>query len=1081
MYAYHDSHSLDYRRPFGAVPVGSRIVLRLDVADPLPGQKCYVRHWQAGKGVTLVPMQCESWGERARFSAEITAPPEGSLLWYSFVLESYEGRSFYGNNPDGLGGEGQMYSSSPKSYQVTVYAPSKTPDWYKEGIAYQIFPDRFHRGQDWLRRQGDALKPAGWRGPRHVLQLDWDDTPYYDREPNNDIARWSRFGGTLEGIREKLNYLKNLGVSVLYLNPIFEAASNHGYDTANYLRVDPALGDDESFRALVDEARTMGIRVILDGVFNHTGADSIYFNLRGNYGAGGAAQDPNSPYASWYRFRNWPGDYECWWGVKDLPNVNENDPDYCSFICGRDGVIRHWLRKGIGGWRLDVADELPDDFIENIRAAMDDESPGSVLLGEVWEDASNKISYDKQRKYLLGRELHSTMNYPFRQMALDYMLGRLSPHSLCRRMMSLMENYPRENFYGALNLIGSHDRARVLTTLGDAPEPDSLSEADRGRFRLSPEKYALARARLKVLSVMQFTMPGVPCIYYGDEAGTQGYTDPYNRAPYPWGREDLEIFYHYRNITTIRRSHPALVSGTYEPQAFCSHVYGCRREKDGEIIQVLLNRAIFQHETETVTIPAEAPFALDLLTARWLEAKDGALTVELPPLSGLVLLWQEEKPKCAPRERAAGVICPIAALPSRDAAPVLTDAKAFVDFLARAGQRIWQVLPVNPVGLGGSPYYSPASFAGDPRFIDRRTEPDWSGYAAFCRENAWWLDDYALYTALKAQNDGQPWYEWPENERTRQNLPALFEAHREAVEAARRDQYWFWSQWDALKAYAHAHGITLVGDLPLGVSDDSADVWATPELFCLEESGRPGKVAGVPPDYYTPDGQRWGNPIYNWARMEQDGYAWWIRRIARGLAVYDFLRLDHFRAFSEYFSIPAGEGADKGMWELGPGLKLFRAAEEKLGAPLPILGEDLGHLDANVYTLLARTGFPGMDVYQFERGKMESAPPEAARARIYYSSTHDSRTLPDWCRETFPGEPGKTEEILSWLYHSEAVWVLTQIQDLLGLENRYNTPGTVGAHNWSWRVPAELLTEETAEKIAALARETGRAPAAAQN
>ena len=1078
MYAYHNSQSPDYRQPFGAVPVGTELRLWLDVIDPVPGQKCFVRHWQNGKGILLVPMHCDAWGGRARFSVTIQVPDEPGLLWYSFVLEGFDGRTFYGCNADGLGGEGQMYGSSPKSYQVTVYLPSRTPDWFKDGIAYQIFPDRFFRGKDWLQRQADSIRPDGWQGPKRVLRLDWDDTPHYDRLENNDIDRWDSFGGTLEGIREKLPYLKNLGVSVLYLNPIFEAASNHKYDTADYLRVDPSLGDDESFQALIDSAKALGIHIILDGVFNHTGADSKYFNLRGNYGPGGAAQDPDSPYASWFRFRHWPDNYECWWGVKDLPNVEESDPGYREFITGKDGVIRHWLKKGIGGWRLDVADELPDEFIADIRAAMEAENPDIVLLGEVWEDASNKVSYDRQRKYLLGQELHSTMNYPFRQAGMDYMLGRISPQWLCRLMMSLMENYPKENFYGALNLIGSHDRARILTLLGDPPNQDDLSPLDRERYRLPPEKLGLARRRLELLSLIQFTMPGVPCIYYGDEAGAQGFTDPYNRGTFPWGHEDGALRNHYRDITTLRRHYPALTQGSYQPQAFCTHVYGCRRELDGTVIQLLLNRAIFQQETETVTLPAEAPYALDLLTARWYEAKDGQLTVELPPLNALLLLWKQEQPKKAPRTRSAGVICPVAALPAGNGKPTLTDGKHFIDFLHQAGQRLWQVLPINPVGLGNSPYYSPASFAGDPAFIDRDEEPDWSGLDAFCEENAWWLDDYALYTALKPVYDNRPWYAWPEAARKRTGLPALREAHAAAIAEAKRDQYWFWTQWASLKDYAHAHGVTLIGDLPLGVSDDSADVWASPEQFQLDETGRPSKVAGVPPDYFNPDGQSWGNPIYDWEAMARDGYAWWVRRIRHALDVYDFLRLDHFRGFSEYFAIPAGQPASEGLWQMGPGMALFEALEKSLGGTPPILGEDLGHLDAEVYNLLRQSGFPGMDVFQFEQHKMETASPEDARERIYYGSTHDSATLRAWCETSFPEEDpaAKSDEILRWLYHSEATWVLTQLQDLLGLgdEARYNSPGTVGPHNWSWRAQPEQLTPDIANKFESLAREANR-------
>jgi 4-alpha-glucanotransferase len=1078
MFAYHDSHSLDYRSPFGAAPVGSQVRLRLDVDDPIPGLKCFLRFWQDGQGARLVPMDCDSWGSRAQFSATVTMPDAGCLLWYSFILENYESRWFYGNNLAALGGEGQLYESNPKAYQITVYVPNETPRWYKTGIAYQIFPDRFFRGEDWLRRQADAIKPDGWKGPKHLLQLDWNDTPHYLRNDKGEIARWTSFGGTLAGIREKLLYLKSLGVTVLYLNPIFAGSSNHKYDTADYLRVDPALGDDESFQALVDEARDLGIRILLDGVFSHTGADSRYFDRLGNYGTHGAAQDPDSPYAAWYRFRHWPDDYECWWGVTDLPNVNELEPSYAAFIHGdQDSVIRHWLKTGIGGWRLDVADELPDAFIAGIRRAMDETAPDSVLLGEVWEDASNKVSYGEQRRYFLGEELHSVMNYPFREMTLSFFLGKITADQLRARLLSQMENYPPENFYGNLNLIGSHDRERILTLLGEAPDQDTMTEREREDYRLTPEQYALAKRRLKMLSLLQFTMPGVPCIYYGDEAGAQGFRDPFNRGTYPWGREDQELLFHYRAITTLRQQHPVLATGTYVPQAFGDHVYGCLRRDEHETIQVLVNRGIF--ETETVTVPMADTCALELLMARWLEPQDGSLTVELPPLTAVVVQFLRSKPAAAPRTRAAGVICPLAAIPSQSDSPTLTDGKAFVDFLTKAGQKLWQLLPVNPTGLGGSPYYSPAVFAGDPRFIDRSREPDWTQYDAFCQENRAWLDDYALYTALKAANGGAAWTDWPDDQRDRIDVPALLAAHRDAVEALRRDQFWFWSQWAELKQYANDHGILLIGDVPLGVADDSADVWAAPQWFQLDSQGHPKTTAGVPPDYYSPDGQNWGNPVYDWDALAADGYSWWIERLRQALRAYDFVRLDHFRGFSEYFSIPAGKTGAWGGWRPGPGLAFFQAAEKALGGPLPILAEDLGSLDAGVYDLLRRTGFPGMDVYQFEKAKMDAAAPEDAARRTYYASTHDSQTLLGWCRDTWPEEdPGQqADAVLETLYASDAPWVLTQLQDLLGLDDaaRYNTPGTVGPQNWSWRADGAQLTAEVAARFADLARRHGRA------
>ena len=635
MEGFHNSYDPGYRSPFGAAKTGEKVYLRLDVKNPVSGLSCYVRTWHDEKGAKLFKMECEKWGDEAVYSAELTMPEDPCLIWYSFVLETFDGRSFYGNNEKFRGGRGRMYSSNPEGYQITVYNEAKTPSWYKEGVAYQIFPDSFNRGADWLERAAADAVP-GRKGPRKVIQMDWDDKPFYIRNESGAIERWTGYGGTLSGIKDKLPYLNDLGITIIYLNPVFEAASSHRYDTADFMKIDPGLGDEKSFKALVDEAKKYGIKIILDGVFNHVGRDSIYFNAFGNYGEGGAAQDKNSPYYKWFSFENWPDKYDCWWGVTDLPNVNENDPSYKEYICtGEDSVIRHWMRLGIGGFRLDVADELPDEFIEDIRRVIKEEDEDGVLLGEVWEDASNKISYGKRRRYFLGNELDSVMNYPFREGGLNFMKGSITAGELVSRIMNQMENYPPENFYGNLNLIGSHDRERALTFLGDAPDKNSLSDRDKEKFELDPQQRAIAKKRLKALALIQFTLPGLPCIYYGDEAGMEGYTDPYNRGPYPWGREDEELISYYKKIITIRKENEAFVKGSYIPVSYGDNVYGCMREYEGEKICVLVNRSTW--ETENIDIPSDAPEAVDLLVGNTFETNVDKLHINLAPLSGIVL------------------------------------------------------------------------------------------------------------------------------------------------------------------------------------------------------------------------------------------------------------------------------------------------------------------------------------------------------------------------------------------------------------------------------------------------------------
>lgn len=1069
MLIYHNSHDTAYRRPFGAAEISSRVTLALDATD---AAAVTLRLWRDGVGETRVPMAREG----SRFTVQIEMPEEGCLLWYHFLVTGTDGREYrYGAPRDGLGGEGCLYEQEPPSYQITVYRPAPVPAWYKDALVYQIFPDRFARGADWRRRAEDAAHPEGWRGPRRVLQEDWDDTPYYTRDETGAVTRWPFFGGTLEGVREKLPYLRSLGVTALYLNPIFRAASNHRYDTADYRAIDPMLGDAAVFRALCRDAREQGISVILDGVFSHTGADSVYFDKYGNYGGHGAYACEDSPYRKWYRFtpEREPG-YECWWGVTDLPNVEELEPSYKDFICGADGVVRHWMAEGAAGWRLDVADELPDRFIAEVRRAVKAENQEGVLIGEVWEDASRKESYGARRRYLLGDELDAAMNYPFREMMLDFVLGRCSAGVLCRRMTSLMENYPPENFYGAFNLIGGHDRARVLTVLGGAPE--DLPDVQREHYRLPDAAYRLAVRRLKLLSVLQYAAPGVPCVYYGDEAGLQGYPDPYNRGTYPWGREDEDLLAHYRALGLVYREHEVLKNGAYRPFALSGNVYGFWRENERERVLVLANRSSDAEAPVTLDVPG-AVYALELLSSRELELADGKLSLTLPPCQAAMVLVRAEKPPRTPLPRAAGVICHVSSLPSRGRWGTLGQgARAFVDFLQKAGMKLWQILPLNPTGLGGSPYLSPAVFAGNPDFIDETELVDMAGYDAFCAENRYWLDDYALYTALKEKFGGAPWQEWPADARDRTDLEKYRRALSRRVRAVKTEQYRFFAQWDALRAYARAHGVAIVGDLPIYVAPDSADTWAHRDMFLLDAHGRLRARAGVPPDYFTPDGQDWGNPLYDWAALRRDGYRWWIERLRTCRARYDYVRLDHFRSFAAYYAIPAGKPARAGQWQPGEGLRFFDAVRRELGG-IGIIAEDLGALDAGVYNLLKLTGFPGMNVWQFSSDEMRAMTPAACRNRIFYTGTHDNQTLAGWCASTFPAEDAAAapDAIIRALYESAAPWAVVQLQDMLSLgdEARLNVPGTPEG-NWRWRVDAALLTDEVAARYRTLAKETGR-------
>ena len=1047
MYFYHNSRDLTYRTPFGAAPVGVMVTMRADGVLPW-GSKVYLRLWQ-GAEMRLMMLP----GPDGRYTCSVKMPDKPCLLWYYFELETPEGHFYYGKEGNVSGGSGTITGNPPESWQITVYQPRELPKWYGESVAYQIFPDRFHRGSDWQQRQRDAAHPAGWKGTKRVVMQDWEDTPFYCRDEKLRVTRWPFFGGTLEGIREKLSYLKSMGIGVLYLNPIFLASSNHKYDTADYLTIDPGFGDEESFARLCREAKKQGIRILLDGVFSHTGDDSVYFNRYGNYPAPGAYSREGSPYDSWYRFGSeHPAGYECWWGVDSLPNVEETDPGYQELICGKDGVIRKWLRLGASGWRLDVADELPDSFIAKVRQAEKAEKDDALLMGEVWEDASNKISYGEIRAYLQGDELDCTMHYPFRNAALEYLLGIQTAGQFAERMETIKENYPRSAFYGALNLVGTHDTPRILTVLGEAPE--GLSEAERESYRLPPDKRRRGVQQLKLLQVLQFTSPGVPCVYYGDEAGMEGFADPFNRGTFPWGKEDPELQQWVRMLSYMRQEYPVLIHGDARYEALDGDILKITRRLEQTEVLIYLSRA-----WDARSVPTEGKTWLDLLSGKVYAAGDES--IPLPPTSALVLYREGGEdnqfsplPALARTPSGKGVLCPIFSLPGAHETGTLKDAMDFLDTVKAMGCENWMLLPLCPAGAGNSPYSSYCVFAGDPRYID----PDWqvedTGFEAFCRENHWWLPDYALYTVLHRRHPTQ-WQKWPKALRDRETLPR--EEYAGEIREIMEEQYRFHVQWERVHQRAKELGISLIGDIPIYAAVDSAETWAQREQFQLDGEGYPILRAGCPPDYFAPEGQDWGNPLYDWKTMEADGFTWWKRRLGQAFRQYDFVRLDHFRSFAAYYAIPAAKPAREGVWMKGIGIKFFRAMAEEFGT-LPLVAEDLGTLDDQVYTLLAHTGLSGMNVWQFSRDELPNLPLEQRNKRLLFSGTHDNQTLAGFLKDE--GDPRSAGEVLREILEMPAAAVILPVQDVLGLgdEARINVPG-VPEGNWTWRMTKEQLAE----------------------
>lgn len=630
---YHNSHDTQYRAPFGAVPCGTEVKLSLKViSEKLVDWVCIEYKINEAEQSPMAMKLVESKGQEKIYQGVLTVPSVPCLVWYHFSM-GITGRSFYyGNNYQKLGGEGVILEKAPPPYQITVHKGEiRVPEWYTNSVMYQIFVDRFFNGNE----DQKVLKPK--KGS--LLHGRWDDSPLYIREPgSSDILRWDFFGGNLPGVIKKLPYLKEMGVGVIYFNPIFEASSNHRYDTGNYHKVDPMYGSNEDFAELCSKAEELGIRVILDGVFSHTGSDSIYFNKEGSYDSLGAYQSQESPYYTWYRFYNHPKVYESWWGIGTLPNVNEMDPSYLDFIMGEQGVVKYWMNLGAKGWRLDVADELPDEFISRLRSRMKEIDGDSLLLGEVWEDASNKISYGQTRQYLWGKGLESVMNYPFRQIFLEFLLQQNDASFTHQRLMSLYENYPRAYFYSTMNLIGSHDVPRILTLMGEAPPQDKLSETEREKFRLSPQQRNTALNRLKLLVLIQMTFPGVPSIYYGDEAGMEGYADPFNRGPYPWGHEEKDLLEWYKKLITLRNNSDALKKGDWSLLYAKGDVYGYLRTYKNSKAAVFINRSKENPAFISIEQNKMGP-------GKWLEALtgqeltitgEGQVFLELHPLEGKI-------------------------------------------------------------------------------------------------------------------------------------------------------------------------------------------------------------------------------------------------------------------------------------------------------------------------------------------------------------------------------------------------------------------------------------------------------------
>ena len=462
------------------------------------------------------------------------------------------------------------------------------PENFGGGVMYHVFVDRFFRGES------DEAKSLPVRDDAELC-ADWDNgIPYYPEYTGAPIKNNNFFGGNLWGVAEKLDYLKSLGVTCIYLSPIFEAYSNHKYDTGDYMKIDEMFGGEAAFDNLVQKARERDIGIILDGVFNHTGNDSVYFNRYGRYGVGGAYNDPTSEYAEWYKFRSYPDDYESWWGIEILPKLNHEKESCLNFFTGEGGVIDRYTKKGIIGWRLDVADELSNEFLDRLRKmAKQVSGDNAVIIGEVWENAADKIAYGQRRRYFLGDQLDSVMNYPLKNAIVSFCLYG-DAEILYDTLTEIYSSYPRCVSDRLMNLLGTHDTERILTVLGR--EDDRVGEPNSALAiaRLSENERKNGIKMLKIAAALQFTAYGIPSVYYGDEVGLEGYGDPFCRMPFPWSSIDAdwraEILEYYRFLGRIRLEEEALDGGDFEILSHTESAIAFTREKNDDRLIVIANR-----------------------------------------------------------------------------------------------------------------------------------------------------------------------------------------------------------------------------------------------------------------------------------------------------------------------------------------------------------------------------------------------------------------------------------------------------------------------------------------------------------
>ncbi len=584
----------------GAFKEGSKVDFSVFIPRELGVISAVLRICRDGEGDRDIPFEfADTECGVDEYRAVLNADSEG--LYYYELIFNCGSESKYTSSVNNVSFE--LSERPANRFRLLVYEKEfDTPSWVRGKTVYHIFVDRFNKGNREVPVKDGALINENWEC----------GVPQYPEKSGDKLSNNVFFGGTLFGVIEKLPFIKELGADIIYLSPIFEAYSNHKYDTANYECVDSMFGGNEALTELIREAKKQGIKIILDGVFNHSGDDSVYFDKYGHYGKNGAYSSPDSPYIDWYNFKSYPDEYECWWGIDIHPRFNHENSECREYFVGEGGICGRYVGMGIGGWRLDVADELSDEFLDGLRKSVKSADPEAFIIGEVWENAADKVAYGKRRRYLRGRQLDSVMNYPLRSAVIDYLRYR-DAEILSHTLVEIYSSYPKCVCDCLLNVLGTHDTERIITLLGgmcdETQLSDGLTNAELANKKLPKEIKEDAKKLLKLAAVIQFTVYGIPSVFYGDEAGLEGYHDPFCRKPYPWDREDTELLSLYKKLGEIRRKESSLAEGEFRVIKSCGGVIVYTRGgEDG--LTVAVNR---DEEKREVSLEGEY---IDILSSK---------------------------------------------------------------------------------------------------------------------------------------------------------------------------------------------------------------------------------------------------------------------------------------------------------------------------------------------------------------------------------------------------------------------------------------------------------------------------------